>query len=82
LLSSNADQQQASAALMYIDVKLEAIMPRVCHVSLFAVLMKSSPVGGFLAVFRLCAANKLLHKLFNFIFLKHIRLLKVYSVEV
>lgn len=29
LLSSNPDKHQASAALMYIDVKLEAIMPRV-----------------------------------------------------
>jgi hypothetical protein len=47
LLSSNPDQQPTSAALMYIDVKLEAIMPRVCHISLFTVLMKSSSVGGF-----------------------------------
>ncbi|PSN57252.1 hypothetical protein C0J52_02548 [Blattella germanica] len=29
LLSSNPEQQQAAASLMYIDVKLEAIMPRV-----------------------------------------------------
>ncbi|XP_021938763.1 UHRF1-binding protein 1-like isoform X4 [Zootermopsis nevadensis] len=29
LLSSNPEQQQAAAALMYMDVKLEAIMPRV-----------------------------------------------------
>jgi hypothetical protein len=52
LLSSNLDQQQASAALTYIDVKLEAIMPRVCHISVCTVLMKSSLVGGFLAVYR------------------------------
>ncbi|KAJ9601040.1 hypothetical protein L9F63_000775, partial [Diploptera punctata] len=29
LLTSNSEQQQAAAALMYIDVKLEAIMPRL-----------------------------------------------------
>jgi len=52
LLSSNLDQQQASAALTYIDVKLEAIMPRVCHISVCTVLMKSSLVRGFLAVYR------------------------------
>jgi hypothetical protein len=34
LLSSSPDQQQAAAALMHMDVKLEAIMPRVCHTSL------------------------------------------------
>jgi len=44
LLSSNSDQQQAAAALMYIDVKLEAIMPRVCSISLCNVSLKSSPV--------------------------------------
>jgi hypothetical protein len=69
LLSSNPDQLQASAALMYIDVKLEAIMPRVCHISVCTVLMKSSLVGGFLAVYRICAANKLLRKLFSLIYL-------------
>ena len=68
LVSSNPDQQQASAPLMYIDVKLEAIMPRVCYISVCAVLMKSSPVGGFLAIYTLCAASKLLSKLLNFIF--------------
>ena len=52
LFSSNPDQQQASAALTYIDVKLEAIMPRVCHFFVCTVLMKSSLVGGFLAVYR------------------------------
>jgi hypothetical protein len=31
LLSSSPDRQQAAAALMYMDVKLEAIMPRVCY---------------------------------------------------
>jgi len=51
---------------MYIDVKLEAIMPRVCHIFVCNVLMQSGPVGGFLAVYRLYAANKLGRKLFNF----------------
>jgi hypothetical protein len=74
LLSSNPDQQQASAALTYVDVKLEAIMPRVCRISLCAVLMKSSAVGGFLSVYRLCAASKLQSRLFNLISLKHLRL--------
>jgi len=60
LLFSNPDQQQTSAALMYIDVKLEAIMPRVCHIFVCTVLMQSSPVCGFLAIYRLCAANRLL----------------------
>jgi hypothetical protein len=37
LLSSSPERQQAAAALMYMDVKLEAIMPRVCHTSLCVV---------------------------------------------
>jgi len=61
---------------MYIDVKLEAIMPRVCHIFVCTVLMQSSPVGGFLAIYRLCTANKLLRKLFKFIFLKTFKALK------
>ncbi|KAJ4435634.1 hypothetical protein ANN_18250 [Periplaneta americana] len=34
LLSSNSDQQQVAAALMYIDVKIEAIMPRLIFESI------------------------------------------------